>query len=221
MSLPRRITLLLPSLGGHFVIPLLLVLGLTCETCFASQGDFSECAQKALQTLPSPPPKLLEPLDTEAWLNERSQLSASSLRTHSMKQSHLWLETAMQRLVHSAASGPEKIEAFSRFVSELGETTSALQAAARARARKWRSIELHRWNCRRFDVGGGVTAFVGDSGRVLEFRPNGDIYRATVRTLGVEGPMSPKWRPPYTEDGSPLLNPDEPHLSERWVLERR
>jgi hypothetical protein len=196
---------------------LLLGAVLACGPCFGAEENFAECAKKTLDSLPTL--QLLDALDVDAWLAARLQLSPSSLRSQSMGQSHLWLQTAMERLVHSEASGSEKVEAFSRFVADIGETTAALEAAARTKARKWRSITLHRWNCRRFDVGAGVTAFIGDSGRVLEFRPNGDIYRAVLRNFGVGCALSPLFRPPFSKDGTPWLNPDEPHLSERRKLE--
>lgn len=221
MSLAGHLQTSIVSLRNPFTAGLALAVVLAWVPVFAAGGDLDDCAQ-TLHRPPSPSTQsslqLLDPLNIDAWLAEKRQLTASRLRLRSLEQSHLWLKTAMERLVHSKASGPEKIEAFSRFVAEIGETTAALQAAARAKARKWRSIELQRWTCQRFDVGAGVSAFVGDSGRVLEFRPNGDIYRAILQKYGAEGPLSPHFRPPYSEDGTPWLVPEGPHLGERRIL---
>ena len=223
MSLPRRFITLPASRGSYVAVLLLLGLLLTLGPCFAAEGYFADCAKKTLDSLPSPQPtlKLLDALDIEAWLKERMQASAASLRSQSMDQSQLWLQIAMERLVHSDALGSDKTEAFSRFVVEIGDATAELQAAARNQAAQWRSVNLHHWNCRRFDVGAGVSAFIGDSGRVLEFRPNGDIYRAIIRNIGAVGPLSPDFRPPYSDDGTPWLDPKDIHLIERRILRPR
>jgi len=158
----------------------------------------------------------MEPFDTAAWLNERAELTSHKLHVQAMKESHRWLHTAMQKLVNTPVSGNEKIEAFDNYVKQSAKRTAEIQEAARATA-DWSHATLPIWKCRRFDVGGGVTVFVGDSGPALEFHPNGDIYRAVMRT-GAGGALSPLWRPPYTADGAPLFDTGVLNERERWRL---
>jgi hypothetical protein len=158
----------------------------------------------------------MDPFDPEAWLSDKAGLDTAKLHVQGLKESHRWLSTTMQKLVNSPAKGPEKIAAFDRYVKQSAERTAELQQLARAKE-DWSHSTLHVWKCRRFEVGGGVTVFVGDSGRALEFHPNGDIYRVLIRT-GAGGALSPLWRPPYAPDGTPIFDTGMIIEKERWRL---
>lgn len=148
------------------------------------------------------------PFDAAKWVEENRRADDSALKEKFWHEKDAWVQSFMEKLIASPSSGREKEEAFQRLTQTIEARRVSLEASLRAlRGRRGRSFKLRPWLSTRWEPGGGVVLFYGEIGQVLEFHPNGDIYRARVGDIAKIGSLAPGWRPPYGPDGKPVPPP--------------
>lgn len=108
---------------------------------------------------------------------------------------------ALYAVAKAPISAPEKIAAYERLAEMISAEAKVMEQALQNHpSGSYRNKSVPKWEYRRIDaVGGGeVTIFVGPSGQIVEFHPDGAVYRVdAILKTGNDDPMNPTWKPPY------------------------
>ncbi len=191
---------------------------LMASLAVGSGGNPEDCSRlgdlsPSQNTASSPPQassqrnELLPEFNPKQWADQNAELKIPQMRAALLRENYVWLDAVMGKLVNQPATGTQKVALFETFLNESERRVEAVQKTLRQKGGIWSIAKLNRWQCRRADLGGGITVFWGDAGQILEFHPNGEVYRARVGPIAVKGIYSAEWKPPYNQDGTPIPPP--------------
>ncbi len=192
-----------------FLFLALLSPTITClevdPECVGTVGNFALLSPRAL----------LGQFNVRQWAVAQSKRPYSGFYLSVANQKRSWAKKLLAELALRKVTTEEKATAFENSEREINNRLGKMERAMHRIGGRWSEIIINPWQAHRKNVGGGVVIYWGGLGQIVEFRPNGEVYRAKAVITAGNNPKHMTWKAPYTDEGNPIeteLLPDTRQL---------